>query len=135
MKSAIEEAYPDSVDVFFDNVGGNLFDAVFANNNGKSRMVICEQIAEYNNENPPQGPRPQHLRIKKSAKIEGFVVFDYKDEFEDAKIQLAEWYNNGQLKYKENIIKGFDQTPSAFIGLFTGGNIGKQMVEIADEND
>ena len=133
MGKAIKDACPDGVDVFFDNVGGDLFDAVFSNINHKARMVICGQIAEYNNENPPKGPRPQHNLIKKSAKIEGFVVFDYKDEFEVAKNQLGEWYNNGKLKYKENLIEGFDQIPSAFIGLFSGENIGKQMVQVADE--
>lgn len=134
MESAIKEACPDGVDVFFDNVGGDLFDAVFANSNRKSRMVICGQIAEYNNESPLLGPRPQHLLIKKSAKIEGFVVFDYKDEFDEAKKQLGNWYNNGQLKYKENLVEGFDKIPSAFIGLFSGENIGKQMIKVADIN-
>lgn len=135
MENAIKDACPDGVDVFFDNVGGDLFDAVFANINHKARIVICGQIAEYNNDTPPKGPRPQHHLIKKSAKIEGFVVFDYKNEFNDAKKQLAEWYNGDQLKYKENLIEGFDQIPAAFIGLFSGDNIGKQMVKVADENN
>lgn len=135
MEKAINQACPDGVDVFFENVGGDLFDAVFANINNKARMVICGQIAEYNNENPPKGPRPQHHLIKKSAKIEGFVVFDYKDEFDDAKKQLAEWYKNDELKYKENLIEGFEQIPAAFIGLFSGDNIGKQMVKVANSDN
>lgn len=133
MESAIKEACPDGVDVFFDNVGGDLFDAVFANSNRKSRMVICGQIAEYNDEDQPEGPRPQHLLIKKSAKIEGFVVFDFEDEFDEAKKQLADWYNSGKLKYKENLVEGFENIPSAFIGLFSGENIGKQMVKVSEE--
>ena len=64
--------------------------------------------------------------------MEGFVVFDFQDEFESAKKQLAQWYNSGELKYKENLIEGFENIPSAFIGLFSGDNIGKQMVKIAD---
>lgn len=133
MESAIKEACPDGVDVFFDNVGGDLFDAVFANSNCKSRMVICGQIAEYNDDDQPEGPRPQHLLIKKSAKIEGFVVFDFEDEFDEAKKQLADWYNSGKLKYKENLVEGFENIPSAFIGLFSGENIGKQMVKVSEE--
>lgn len=133
MESAIKEACPDGVDVFFDNVGGDLFDAVFANSNRKSRMVICGQIAEYNDDDQPEGPRPQHLLIKKSAKIEGFVVFDFEDEFDEAKKQLADWYNSGKLKYKENLVEGFENIPSAFIGLFSGENIGKQMVKVSEE--
>lgn len=70
--------------------------------------------------------------IKKSAKVEGFVVFDYQEEFEAAKKQLGEWLNNGQLKYKENLVEGFENISSAFIGLFEGENIGKQMMKITD---
>ena len=132
MNKAIRESCPNGVDVFFDNVGGELFDAVFANINRKARMVICGQIAEYNSTNPPKGPRPQHTLIKKSARIEGFVVFDFKDEFCEAKKQLAEWYNDGKLIYKENLVEGFENLPSAFIGLFNGENIGKQMVKVAE---
>ncbi len=109
MRQAIKEACPDGVDVFFDNVGGELFDAVFENINKKARMVICGQIAEYNESEPPHGPRPQHKLIKKSARIEGFVVFDFKEEFEEAKKQLGKWYRSGELKYRENLIEGFDQ--------------------------
>jgi hypothetical protein len=64
--------------------------------------------------------------------MEGFVVFDFKDDFEDAKKKLAGWLRDGQLKYKENLIEGFENLPSAFIGLFSGENIGKQMVKVAD---
>ncbi|MEO8773051.1 MAG: NADP-dependent oxidoreductase [Gelidibacter sp.] len=135
MEEAVKAACPDGVDVFFDNVGGEIFDAVFAHINRKARLVICGQISEYNSSNPPKGPRPEHHLIKQSARIEGFVAFDFKDEFDDAKKQLGEWYNSGQLKYKENLIEGFENIPSAFIGLFSGENIGKQMVKITDKKD
>lgn len=135
MQAAIKDACPDGVDVFFDNVGGELFDAVFANINRRGRVAICGQIAEYNADNPPTGPRPMHNLIKKSARMEGFVVFDFSDEFDEAKKQIAEWYNDGQMLYKENLIEGFENIPSAFIGLFKGKNIGKQMVKISDVKD
>ena len=64
--------------------------------------------------------------------MEGFVVFDFKEEFDKAKKQLAEWYNSGELKYRENLLEGFEKLPSAFIGLFKGENIGKQMVKVAE---
>ena len=64
--------------------------------------------------------------------MEGFVVYDFKDQFDDAKKQLSDWYNNGELIYKENLIEGFENIPNAFIGLFSGENIGKQMVKVAD---
>ena len=135
MADAIKKACPNGVDVFFDNVGGDLFDAVLQNINRKARLVICGQIADYNEEDPPKGLRPQHTLIKKSAKMEGFVVFDYKDDFDDAKKQLAAWLNAGKIKYKENLIEGFDQIPAAFIGLFSGENIGKQMVKVAEADE
>ena len=132
MQAAIKEACPYGVDVFFDNVGGELFDAVFANINKHARIAICGQIAEYNEAHPPQGPRPMNTLVKKSARMEGFVVYDFKDQFDDAKQQLSDWYNNGELIYKENLIEGFENIPNAFIGLFSGENIGKQMVKVAD---
>ena len=127
---ALSLACPNGVDVFFDNVGGKLFDAVFGLINKKARIVICGQIAEYNEASAPQGPRPQHTLIKKSARMEGFVVFDFKDEFGEAKKKLDGWYQEGKLKYRENLVEGFENLPSAFIGLFTGENIGKQMVKV-----
>ena len=132
MNKAIGEACPNGVDVFFDNVGGELFDAAFENINRHARIVICGQIADYNETHPPKGPRPQHALIRKSARMEGFVVFDFKDEFEDAKKQLGEWYRRGKLKYRENVIVGFENIPSAFIGLFSGENMGKQLVKVAE---
>lgn len=132
LNQAIKEACPGGVDVFFDNVGGEIFDAVFENINKKARIVICGQIAAYNKMDPPTGPRPQHALIRKSARMEGFVVFDFKPEFDKAKEQLAEWYNSGKIKYRENLIEGFENIPAAFIGLFSGENIGKQMIKVAE---
>lgn len=132
LQKSIKHACPDGIDVFFDNVGGDIFDAVFEHINKNARIVICGQIAEYNQSDPPKGPRPQHHLIKKSARMEGFVVFDFKEEFETAKTQLADWYNSGKLIYKEHLTEGFDQIPAAFIGLFSGENIGKQMVKTGE---
>ncbi len=123
-------ACPNGVDVFFDNVGGTIFDAVLKLVNKKARMVICGQISAYNDAEPPLSPSPLHALIYKSARIEGFVVFDFKDEFREAKNLLAQWFNEGKLKYKENLIEGFENLPSAFIGLFKGENIGKQMIKV-----
>ncbi|MDT0295891.1 NADP-dependent oxidoreductase [Mesonia ostreae] len=133
MEKAIKKACPNGVDVFFDNVGGEIFDSALTNANRHSRMVICGQIADYNSEDKPQGPRSLEALIKKSAKIEGFVVYDYQEEFETVKKQLGDWLNNKELHYKENLIEGFENIPSAFIGLFEGENIGKQMVKVSDE--
>ena len=93
-------------------------------------MVICGQISDYNEADPPKGPRPQHDLIKYSAKIEGFVVFDFQEKFDAAKKELAQWYNSGQIKYRENVIEGFENLPDAFFGLCKRENIGKQIVKI-----
>lgn len=131
LAEAIAHACPNGVDVFFDNVGGKIFDAVFGLINKNARLVICGEIAAYNQSDPPRGPRPQHTLIQKSARMEGFVVFDFKEEFGHAKKELAQWLKDGKLKYKENLIEGFENLPSAFIGLFTGENIGKQIVKVS----
>lgn len=128
----LKKACPNGVDVFFDNVGGELADAILEILNKNARIVVCGQIAEYNDENPPEGTRPQHTLIQKSARMEGFVVFDFKDEFEEGKLQLSKWLNSNNLKYKENMIEGFENIPSAFIGLFSGDNIGKQLIKISE---
>lgn len=78
------------------------------------------------------GYRPMHTLIENSARREGFVAFDFESEFDAAKNQLGEWYNNDELIYRENLVEGLDNIPSAFIGLFSGENIGKQMVKVAD---
>ncbi len=130
LAKAISEACPDGVDVFFDTVGGETFDAVIESINKHGRLVICGEIAEYNESKPPQGPRPNHTLVQKSVRMEGYVVFDFEDEFENAKKKLAHWLDSGQMIYKENLIEGFENIPSAFIGLFKGENIGKQMVKV-----
>lgn len=135
MQAAIKQACPDGVDVFFDNVGGKLFDAVFANINAHARIAICGQIADYNDDQASQGPRSMHHLIKKSVRMEGFVVYDFADEFDAAKSQIGEWYNEGKMVYTENLIEGFSNIPAAFIGLFEGENIGKQMIKVADVSD
>ena len=132
LSAEIAKSCREGIDVFFDNVGGQTFDAILPLINKHARLVICGEIADYNESNPPKGLRPNHLLIQQSARMEGFVVFDFKDEFENAKKEMSEWLKTGQLKYRENLIEGFENIPSAFIGLFTGENIGKQMVKVSD---
>ena len=132
LSKEIAKHCPNGVDVFFDNVGGATFDAVLPSIRKHARLVICGEIAGYNQSDPPKGIRPNHLLIQQSARMEGFVVFDFKDEFESAKKEMSQWLKDGKLKYRENLIDGFENIPAAFIGLFKGENIGKQMVKVAD---
>ena len=130
--AGLKRECPKGVDVFFDNVGGATFDAVLPSISKHARLVICGEIAGYNQSDPPKGIRPNHLLIQQSARMEGFVVFDFQDEFESAKKEMSQWLKEDKMKYRENLIDGFENIPAAFIGLFKGENIGKQMVKVAD---
>lgn len=132
IKEAMAKACPEGVDVYFDNVGGEISDAVYLCLNKFARITICGQIAYYNLTSPPTGLRVEPILLKKSALMKGFIVSDYASEFEGAASELAGWVKEGKLHYQETIIDGFDAIPQAFMGLFNGQNIGKQLVKVAD---
>jgi NADPH-dependent curcumin reductase CurA len=129
----LEEVCPQGIDVYFDNVGGPLTDAVFAHINMKARIVVCGQIDQYNATRPPRGPRLLWQLIVKRARAEGFLVFDFAARFPEGQQQMAQWINEGRMKYQESIVDGLENAPQAFIGLFHGENIGKQLVRVAAE--
>jgi len=129
------ELCPDGIDVYFDNVGGPITDAVFPNLRIKGRVVICGQISQYNLEKPETGPRFLWHLITKRARIEGFLVFDFVERHPQALKQMAEWLQQGKLIYRETITEGgIEKAPAAFISMLKGGNIGKQLVKVAEPN-
>ena len=129
----LQTLLPDGIDVYFDNVGGEITDAVFPNLRIKGRVVICGQISQYNLEKPETGRRFLWHMITKRARIEGFLVFEYADRHTEALVEMAEWLRQGKLKYRETIEEGgIESAPAAFISMLKGGNIGKQLVKIAD---
>lgn len=130
MKAAIARTCPDGVDVYYDNVGGEISDAVFANINKFARIILCGQISMYNATEIPVGPRPQPLMVKKSALMQGFIVSNYSARFGEGIHQLAQWLGEGKLTYQETIVQGFEKLPETFIGLFHGQNTGKLLVAI-----
>lgn len=130
ISDAIAKACPNGVDVYFDNVGGTVSDGVLANINQFARVVICGSISVYNETKMPLGPRVEPLLVKKSALMQGFIVSNYASKFPEAMAQLSSWFSNGQLKFEETIVEGFDLIPQAFIQLFEGKNIGKMIVKI-----
>lgn len=127
----LANAVPDGVDVYFDNVGGPVTDEVFKLLNTNARIPLCGAISSYNKEED-LGPRLQSYMIKTSALMKGFTVGNYADQFEEGSKALAAWLQEGKLKYEETIVKGFDKTPDAFLGLFKGTNVGKLLVKVAD---
>ena len=130
LKAAIARACPNGVDVYFDNVGGSVSDAVIYNINNKARIVLCGQISLYNSLDLPTGPRLQPVLLKRSALMQGFIVSNFAPRFGEGIKQLTQWYSEGKLTGKETIVQGFDKLPETFIGLFQGTNTGKLLVEI-----
>ncbi|RXQ95787.1 NADP-dependent oxidoreductase [Ancylomarina salipaludis] len=130
MSQAIAEACPNGVDVYFDNVGGEISDAVMMNVNRFARIIVCGAISLYNATSVPMGPRVQPILIKNSVLMQGFIVSNYMEKFAQAIPQLAQWLAEGKLKSTETLVEGFENTPQAFIDLFEGKNKGKMLVKI-----
>jgi len=131
---ALAEAAPDGVDVYFDNVGGPITDAVFPQLNIDARVAVCGQIAHYNAESVPTGPRKLPQIIAPRATVQGLLVNDFATRFGQASEQLGAWVAAGELTHRETIVDGLEQAPDAFLGLFSGDNIGKQVVQVADRS-
>jgi NADPH-dependent curcumin reductase CurA len=127
---ALREACPKRIDVYFDNVGGDVSDAVLPLLANGARIVICGQISMYNLAKPDLGIRPQPFLLVNSAMMKGFIITQYANRFAEGVTQLAQWFMSGKLKHAETIVEGFENTPQAFIGLFSGENLGKQIVKI-----
>ena len=121
---------PDGIDVYYDNVGGTITDAVIFQMNFHARVVICGQIAHYNDTKMGMGPRFLPYVLTRSILIKGFIVGNYADRIEEGRKELAEWLKQGKITYEENIVTGLENAPDAFLGLFRGDNLGKQLVRI-----
>jgi len=130
MIKAIEKACPNGVDVYFDNVGGEISDAVLNNINKFSRTVNCGAISVYNNTEVPKSTSVQPFLIKKSSSMQGFVIFDLVDKHPQGIKQLTEWLLEEKLNYTETIREGFENIPQAFLDLFEGKNKGKMVVKL-----
>ena len=130
MRAAIADAAPNGVDVYFDNVGGPISDAVLFNINKFARMVICGAISVYNNTKLPKSVSVQPFLIKNSALMQGFIVSNFQDKFPEAIKALSIWLAEDKLTYSETIVEGFENIPQAFIDLFDGKNKGKMVVKI-----
>lgn len=130
MTAAIAEAAPNGVDIYFDNVGGPISDAILFNINQFARLIICGAISVYNNTELPKSISVQPFLIKNSALMQGFIVSNYAEIFPEAIKQLSTWLAEGKLTYTETVVNGFDEIPNAFIDLFEGKNKGKMVVKI-----
>ena len=129
LSSSLNQIAPNGIDCFFDNVGGEQFDAVMENLNINARVVICGTIGMPSYP-IPNGPRINRTLLVKRAKIEGLLVLDYFDRYQEIYDQLAQWFKNGKLKNKEDISDGLLTAPSSLVKILNGINLGKQLVKL-----
>jgi NADPH-dependent curcumin reductase CurA len=130
--SRIAELCPDGVDVYFDNVGGAILEAALDAISERARVVLCGGISGYNDETPSPGPSNLMNLVLKRARMEGFIVIDYVARFGEAIRQLAEWVDAGKIVVIEDMQEGLENAPLTLQRLFTGANLGKQLLKIAD---
>jgi NADPH-dependent curcumin reductase len=130
--AALDQACPSGIDVYWENVGGAVQQAVFPRLNDFGRMVMCGMVSEYNDVEPRPGPNLM-AAVRKRIKIQGFIVSDQRQRFAEYRALAARLVRNGELKYREDIVEGLDRAPDAFIGLLQGRNFGKLLVKLGDD--
>ena len=133
LDAAIRAACPNGPDVYFDNVGGDITDAVLRNINTFGRVALCGSISQYNATTPPQGQRLLGTFVGKRVMARGFIVTDFANKYDPARRQMGEWVKAGKIKYREDIVDGIDKAPRAFIGMLRGENFGKMLVRVGKE--
>lgn len=121
------------IDVFFDNVGGEILDLALSRAKPHSRFVMCGAISQYNS-TEPKGPKNYMMIISMRIRMEGFIVFDYQDQYSAAQQELSQWLADGKIQRKETIVKGgLAEAERALLGLYNGTNTGKLLVEVKSE--
>jgi NADPH-dependent curcumin reductase CurA len=129
----LRRACPSGIDVVFENVGGEVFDASLMLINRRARIVLCGMISQYNEMVPPPGPRFLVNVLTQRARVEGFIVMDYAARYAEAFEALGRWIAEGRLKYRADIVRGLEHAPEAVNRLFEGANTGKLLVEVSSE--
>ena len=128
--AGLKRECPKGVDVYFDNVGGDILDAVLSQLNFKARVIICGAISQYNNKEAVKGPANYLSLLVNRARIEGFIVMDYADRYVAAGQEMAGWLAKGQLKSREDIVEGLETFPETLMKLFSGENNGKLILKV-----
>ena len=132
VRARLREECPKGINVFFDNVGGDILDAALLNMAQQGRIVLCGGISQYNETELPPGPRNYMQLVIRRCRMEGFIVIDYLHRAGEAIRELVGWIESGQMKHIEDIQEGIENTPKTFLRLFQGKNLGKQLLKIAD---
>jgi NADPH-dependent curcumin reductase len=133
VKAGLKEHCPKGVDIYFDNVGGEILDTVLTRITRGARIIICGAISQYNNTTPVKGPANYLSLLVNRARMEGMVVFDYADRYPQAVAELAGYLKAGTMKSKEDVVQGLDHFPEALLKLFNGENFGKLVLQVASE--
>ncbi len=130
VRVGLKRTCPDGVDVYFDNVGGEILDTVLTRINLHARIVICGAISQYNNTTPIKGPANYLSLLVNRARMEGIVVFDYAPRYKEGAMTMAGWMQEGKLRSKEHIEEGIDRFPEVLMKLFNGENFGKLVLKV-----
>ena len=132
VKDGLKAHCPKGVDIYFDNVGGEILDAVLTRLNRKARIIICGAISQYNNTEPVKGPANYLSLLVNRARMEGIVVFDYAERFPQAIAEMAAYLKDGRMKGREDVVVGLETFPEALLKLFRGENFGKLVLQVAE---
>lgn len=131
VRDGLKQHCPDGIDIYFDNVGGEILDTVLTRINRKARIIICGAISQYNNTTPVQGPKNYLSLLVNRARMEGIVVFDYADRYGIAVAEMAGYLKDGRMKSKEDVVDGLANFPGTLLKLFNGQNFGKLVLRLA----
>jgi len=134
VRDGLKAHCPKGIDIYFDNVGGEILDAALARLARGARIIICGAISQYNNANsaPAQGPKNYLSLLVNRARMQGMVVFDYADRYHEAVAEMAVYLKDGRMKSREDVVEGIDTFPEALTRLFTGQNFGKLVLKVAE---
>jgi NADPH-dependent curcumin reductase len=125
----LKTALPDGIDVYFDNVGGAILDAVLRKLNVHARIALVGLISQYNDAKPAPGPNLSPV-LTNRATLQGMIVSDHAHRLPDFLLDVGQWLGEGKIRYREDVVEGFENTPRAFLGLFRGENTGKRIVKV-----
>ena len=129
----LKAATPDGVDVYFDNTGGDVLGAALRRMRAHGRIVCCGVVSQYDTSDPAPGPRGiPGLLVNNRVRMEGFLVFDYADRYDEARVQMRAWLDSGRLRSVHDEVTGLENAPGAFVDLLAGGNVGTRIVRVAD---
>jgi NADPH-dependent curcumin reductase CurA len=133
LETALAQSCPNGVDIYFDNVGGSILDAVLTKVNLHARIPLCGLIANYNATEPVPGPYNFSQILMKRVRLEGFIIVDYLPRWSEAITDIGQWVNQGKIKYCIEVVDGLENAPSAILKLFNGNKKGKLVVKVSPE--